>query len=148
MLVAYDNSADAGLALSYATSLAQHYQTEVHVLHVISDASPEEPELAWSNAGRETSYEIAARQLQQVVPKEKYPWCKIVTAVRCGQPANEILAYAKEQKIDLICMGASGTGFSLDKLFGSTVDRVLRHAPCPVLVSRPTTRAAASTKAA
>ncbi|HEX6186531.1 MAG TPA: universal stress protein [Pyrinomonadaceae bacterium] len=148
LLVAYDNSADADLALSYATSLAQQYQTEVHVLHVISDTPPEEPELAWSNAGRETSYEIAVRQLQQMVPKETYLWCKIVTDVRCGQPANEILSYAKEQKIDLICMGASGTGFSLDKLFGSTVDRVLRHAPCPVLVSRPTTRAAASTKAA
>ena len=148
VLVAYDNSADADLALSYATSLAQQYQTEVHLLHVISNTAPEEPELAWSDASRETSAEIAARQLQQVVPKETYVWCKVVTAVRSGQPADEILAYAKEQKIDLICMGASGTGFSLEKLFGSTVDRVLRNAPCPVLVSRPLKKAAASTKAA
>lgn len=148
VLVAYDNSADADLALSYATSLAQQYQTEVHLLHVISDTAPEEPELAWSNATRETSYEIAARQLQQVVPKETYVWCKIVTAVRSGQPAHEILTYAKEQEIDLICMGASGAGSTLDKLFSSTVDRVLRHAPCPVLVSRPMKIAAASIKAA
>ena len=148
VLVAYDNSADANLALSHATSLAQRYQTEVHLLHVISDTAPEEPELAWSNASRETSYEIAARQLQQAVPKEAYLWCEIVTAVRSGQPAHEILAYAKEQEIDLICMGASGTGFSLEKLFGSTTDRVLRNAPCPVLVSRPIKKAAASIKAA
>ena len=140
LLVAYDSSADADLALNYGTSLAQQYQTEVHLLHVISDEAPAEPELAWSEASREGSYEIAARRLQQAVPKETCLWCNIVTGVRCGHPANEILAYAKEHEIDLICMGASGTGFSLDKLFGSTTDRVLRRAPCPVLVSRPVKR--------
>lgn len=148
VLVAYDNSADADLALSYATSLAQQYQTEIHLLHVISDTAAQEAEIAWSNASRETSYEIAARQLQQAVPKETYLWCEIVTAVSCGQPAHEILGYAKEHEIELICMGASGAGFRLDKLFGSTVDRVLRHAPCPVLVSRQLKKAAASIKAA
>lgn len=148
VLVAYDNSADADLALSYAISLAQQYQTEVHLLHVISGAAPEEPELAWSKARRETSYEIAAGQLRRAIPKEVGLWCNIVTAVRIGQPAHEILSYAKEKEIDLICMGASGTGFNLEKLFGSTVDRVLRNAPCPVLVSRPMKKATAQIKAA
>jgi hypothetical protein len=49
-------------------------------------------------------------------------------------------------------MGAKGAGFGLSALFGSNVDRVLRQAPCPVLVARPlrpatapaTTRAALS----
>jgi nucleotide-binding universal stress UspA family protein len=148
LLVAYDNSADADLALSYGTSLAQQYQTEVHLLHVISDEASEEPELAWSAASRESSYEIAARRLQQVIPKEACLWCNIVTTVRCGQPWHEIVEYAQEHKIDLICMGASGSEFSLGKMFGSTTDRVLRHAPCPVLVSRPMRAASASTKAA
>jgi nucleotide-binding universal stress UspA family protein len=148
LLVAYDNSADADLALSYGTSLAQEYQTEVHLLHVISDEAPAKPELAWSESSCESSYEIAARRLQQVIPREAALWCSIVTAVRCGHPANEILAYAKEHQIDLVCMGASGKGFSLDKLFGSTVDRVLRQAPCPVLVSRPLKSSAESIRAA
>ena len=39
--------------------------------------------------------------------------------------------------MDLICLGARGSGWSLGKLFGSNVDRVLRQAPCPVLVARP-----------
>jgi nucleotide-binding universal stress UspA family protein len=149
LLVAYDASADADLALNYGVSFAQEYQAEIHLLHVINDVeTTEEPEVAWSSAEQESSYEIAARRLQQAIPKEVFLWCNIVTAVRCGQPANEILAYAKEHEIDLICMGASGTGFSLDKLFGSTVDRVLRQSPCPVLVSRPMKAAAASIKAA
>jgi nucleotide-binding universal stress UspA family protein len=148
LLVAYDSSADADLALEYGTSLAEQYQTEVHLLHVISDEASEEPELAWSEASRESSYEIAAGHLRQMVPKEARLWCQIKTAVRCGQPANEILAYANEHEIDLICMGASGTGFTLARLFGSTADRVLRHAPCPVLVSRPVKTAVESVKAA
>lgn len=148
LLVAYDNSADADLALTYGCSLAQQYQTDVHLLHVISDEMPAEPELAWSTSNRETSYEIAARRLQQVIPKEAGLWCNIVTGVRCGEPWHEIVEYAKEQKIDLICLGASGRGFSLEKVFGSTADRVLRHAPCPVLVSRPVKVAARSIRAA
>ncbi|MGH9882574.1 MAG: universal stress protein, partial [Pyrinomonadaceae bacterium] len=55
----------------------------------------------------------------------------------CGKAYQEVLAYAKEHEIDLICMGASGTRFVLGVLFGSNVDRVLRQAPCPVLVVRP-----------
>ena len=149
LLVAYDASKDADLALNFGLSLAQECQAELHILHVISDVEKaDEPEIAWSSAEQESSYEIAARRLQRAIPKEAFLWCKIVTAVRCGQPANEILAYAKEHEIDLICMGASGTGFSLDKLFGSTVDRVLRQAPCPVLISRPMKTAAESVKAA
>jgi len=149
LLVAYDASSDADLALNYGVSLAQEYQVELHLLHVMSDVEyAQEPELAWSGAEHEISYEIAARHLQQTMPKEVFLWCNIVTAVRRGQPSTEILAYAKEHEIDLICMGASGTGFSLDKLFGSTVDRVLRRAPCPVLVSRPLKSAAKSIKAA
>jgi nucleotide-binding universal stress UspA family protein len=149
LLVAYDASPDADLALNYGFSLAQEYQAEIHLLHVISDVEKtEEPEVAWSSAEQQSSYEIAASRLQRAIPKEVFLWCNIVTAVRCGQPANEILAYAKEHEIDLICMGASGAGFSLDKLFGSTVDRVLRQSPCPVLVARPVKPAAISARAA
>jgi hypothetical protein len=57
--------------------------------------------------------------------------------VRWGKVYQEVLAYAKEQQIDLICLGASGSNFSLGALFGSNVDRILREAPCPVLIARP-----------
>lgn len=50
---------------------------------------------------------------------------------------REVLTYAEEQEIDLICMGVRGVGFDLRALFGSNTDRVLRQAPCPVLIARP-----------
>jgi nucleotide-binding universal stress UspA family protein len=54
-----------------------------------------------------------------------------------GQPYREILNYAENNNIDLICLGAHGAGYGMRTLFGSNVDRVLRQAPCPVLVARP-----------
>lgn len=57
--------------------------------------------------------------------------------MRWGKPYQEILSYATEHSIDLICMGVRGAGFGMNALFGSNVDRVLRQAPCPVLVARP-----------
>jgi nucleotide-binding universal stress UspA family protein len=63
--------------------------------------------------------------------------CDVKRAVREGHPYREVLAYAHEQNIDLICMGASGTGFGMRAVFGSKADRVLRQAPCPVLIARP-----------
>jgi len=53
VLVALDFSPDSELALSYAISLAQEYQAEVHLLHVISEGRQDEPEVAWTQVGVE-----------------------------------------------------------------------------------------------
>jgi nucleotide-binding universal stress UspA family protein len=136
IMVAYDFSSDAGVALNYGLSIAQEYQTELHLLHVLTKGEPEEPELAWLQK-TESAYTNAARELQRAIPKEAFLWCTILTEVRWGRIYQEVLAYAKEHKIDLICLGASGSDFSVGALFGSNVDRVLRQAPCPVLIARP-----------
>jgi nucleotide-binding universal stress UspA family protein len=137
VLVAYDFSDDAERALSFALSLAQEYQAELHLLHVLPKPTQEGPEIAWGPESKEGAYHQAARRLQKAIRAEAYLWCKVKHAVRWGRPYQEILAYAKEEQIDLICMGANGKNFSLEGLFGSNVDRVLRQAPCPVLVAHP-----------
>jgi nucleotide-binding universal stress UspA family protein len=136
ILVAHDFSGDSELALNYGISLAQEYQAELHLLHVLTQAEQEEPELAWTQ-GPESPYTSAARKLQRAMQPEVFLWCKVVNTVRCGRAYKEVLAYANEHEIDLICMGASGSDFSVGALFGSNVDRVLRQAHCPVLVVRP-----------
>lgn len=146
LLIPYDSSSDAAVAMSYGLSLAQEYHAEVHLLYVIPHENVLDREIDWT-AGvmHEGSVTSATQALKRAVPKEAR--CDIVSAVRRGQPAEEILSYAVKHEIDLICMGAGGKRFSLSSLIGSTVDRVLRRAPCPVLVSRPTEREE-STKAA
>ncbi|HEX6731108.1 MAG TPA: universal stress protein, partial [Pyrinomonadaceae bacterium] len=101
-------------------------------------SGPKEPELAWSASSSGSAYAFVASKLQRAIPKEAFLWCNVVHSVCSGKVYEEVLAYAKAQAIDLICMGASGSDWKLSKLFGSNVDRVLRQAPCPVLVARPT----------
>ena len=138
VLVAYDFSIDSELALSYGLSLAQEYQAELHLIHVLPlRARAEAPEIAYMPFGFEPSFNEVASRLKSAVPGEASLWCAIKQAVREGHPYREVLAYAEEQDIDLICMGASGTGFGMQALFGSNADRVLRQAPCPVLIARP-----------
>ncbi len=138
ILVAYDFSSDSELALSYGLSLAQEYQAELHLIHVLPlRARAEAPEIAYLPFGFEPSFNETSSRLNSAVPGEARLWCDIKQAVREGHPYREVLAYAEEQEIDLICMGASGTGFGMQALFGSNADRVLRQAPCPVLIARP-----------
>jgi len=139
VLAAYDFSSDSELALSYGLSLAQECQAELHLLHVLPprSARPGAPESAFMPPGAEDGFRDAASRLHAAVPPETRVWCEVKQAVREGHPYREVLAYADEQNIDLICMGASGTGFGMRALFGSNADRVLRQAPCPVLIARP-----------
>ncbi len=137
VLVGYDFSDHAELALNYALSFAQEYQAELHLLHVLPPFSIDEAEISWYPLGREGTYHQAARRLQRVVPTEAHLWCDIKHAVSEGQPYREILKYAEQNQIDFICLGAHGAGFGIHTLFGSNVDRVLRQAPCPVLITRP-----------
>jgi len=137
VLVAYDFSDYSELALNYALSLSQEYQSELHLLHVLPPFTLNESEISWYPLGREGAYHKAAHRLQKAVPTEAHLWCDIKTAVSEGQAYREILNYAEKNDIDLICLGAHGAGFGMRALFGSNVDRVLRQAPCPVLVTRP-----------
>lgn len=137
LLVAYDFSDHSELALKLGLSIAQEYQAELHLIHVLPPFSLEEPEISWYPLGKEGEYHKVARRLQKAVPDEAHLWCKIKNVICEGQPYREILHYAQAQEIDLVCLGAQGAGFGLLTLFGSNVDRVLRQAPCPVLVARP-----------
>lgn len=135
LLIAHDFSNDSELALSYGLLLAQEYQAEVHLMHVL----PYEPvpALTVMPNSEAAAFHQAARRLHSAVPAEAFLWCQIKQVVRSGQPYREILTYAEDHEMDLICLGAQGAGFSMHALFGSNADRVLRQASCPVLITRP-----------
>ena len=137
LLVATDFSSHSELALQYGLSLAQEYQSELHLVHVITGARSTEAEISWTSQDTEGPYHAAARRLHESVPGEVHLWSNVTHAVREGKAYREIVSYAVEQDIDLICIGAHGQGFTLGTLFGTNTDRVLRQAPCPVLVTRP-----------
>jgi len=63
---------------------------------------------------------------------------KLRHVVREGSPAETIVAIAKEEQPKLIVLGATGHSTGAGMLLGSTSDYVATHAPCSVLVVRPT----------
>ena len=135
ILVAHDFSNDAEIALKYGSSLAQEYQAELHLVHVLPVTLS--PALTRLPIALEAAYQRASLQLRNSIPEELSLWCNVKQTVLTGQPYREILNYAEENQIDLICIGIHGAGFSMRALFGSNTDRVLRQSPCPVLITRP-----------
>ena len=137
ILVAYDFSGDSELGLTHGVSLAQEFQSELHLINVLAPIQNGSSELAIPPANGEKTFRTAATRLSKAVPAETYVWSDVKQAVREGLPYREVLAYAGENDIDLICVGASGAGFGMWSLFGSNADRILRQAACPVLIARP-----------
>jgi nucleotide-binding universal stress UspA family protein len=138
VLVAVDFSPESEMALASGLALAQEYQAELHLIHILSPhALPSEAEITSLPISAEKRFEDIGLKLQDIVPKETYLWCEVKQAVREGDPHQAVLDYAAENDIDLICIGASGAGTRIQEMLGSTVNRVLRHAPCPVFLARP-----------
>ena len=61
---------------------------------------------------------------------------RIATNSAFGDPAEQIIALAKERQADLIVIGSRGHGQLAGLLLGSVAQKVLAHASCPVLVMR------------
>jgi nucleotide-binding universal stress UspA family protein len=61
---------------------------------------------------------------------------KIETSHSLGTPHKEIVKVAREREVDLIVIATHGYSGLYHFLFGSTAERVVRLAPCPVLVVR------------
>jgi nucleotide-binding universal stress UspA family protein len=72
-------------------------------------------------------------KLKKMVPTEAFNWCTPQTVLLDGPSHEELIRYAKKNKMDLIVLGVRGQGL-VERLFiGSTTDRVVRQTPCPVL---------------
>jgi nucleotide-binding universal stress UspA family protein len=139
ILVASDFSPGAESAFHFGVSLAQEYQAELTLLHVLAPAPAFA--LAMSDAVLNDVNELhrARLRLRAAVPAEAYLWCSVEEVVREGAAHREILHYAQAHPIDLICLGAHGADATVGTLFGTNTERVLRHALCPVLIARPPT---------
>lgn len=93
----------------------------------------------------ELSFRDEAQTAVGVVAAEFQRWGpKVLTEVRSGSPAAEIVKAAEELNADLVVVASGSRGLTNTVLLGSTAQRIQYAAPCPVLVSRPTPRSAAS----
>jgi len=140
ILVGCDFSADSLLAFEYALSLAQEFQSELHLAHVIEPPIYKQlfaQDVKPSEDLRDTIRQPLDAMLNKMIPEEASHWCRHVTALLAGQPHEELVQYASAQGVDLIVLGIRGHRLVEALLVGSTTDRVIRQAHCPVLSVRP-----------
>jgi nucleotide-binding universal stress UspA family protein len=137
ILVPLDFSRASMDALKYATALAKKFAAEIHLVHVT--APDEAAEVAGaSHILRQTgeALEFAREKLAQTHEKRLASFWPENSHVRSGQPYRQICDLAREIEADLIVLATRGHTGLKRVLLGSTAERVVRFATCPVLVVR------------
>ncbi len=137
ILVPTDFSESARLAARTAHGLVQTLGSELILLHVI-----EEPGYGL-NALSATVMEQVRKDLRAAVDRQLRGLAaelgdagKVGMHVRSGPPAAQIVEFAAANAIDLIVIGTRGQTGLKHLLLGSTAERVIREAACPVLTVR------------
>lgn len=119
-------------------ALARRFGSRVLVVHVVEDRLP--PFVDEFTAM--PMDEIVSGQIRRATDeldafaRESLPGMDVERIVLHGIPHVEIVKLAEERGADLIAMATHGGGFISHALFGSTTERVVRRAPCPVLTVR------------
>jgi len=138
ILVPMDFSPASQNAFHYALRFAEEFAAELTLLYVLEPApSSSFAAIPGGPFFSETDFSRAEKNLQsfataaRIGNSERHRW-----KVRAGIPSHEIVAVAKDAGFDLIIIATHGyTGWK-HFCIGSTAERVVRAAPCPVLVVR------------
>ncbi len=136
ILVAYDFSRDSEEAFRTSLSIAQEFESNLHIVHVVEPTAYREflkfPGASGDPLPKDIHDSLRERLLE-LVPTEAFNWCEVNAGILVGKPYAELIRYAQEKDIDLIALGVRGHGKVEELLVGSTTDRVIRRSSCPVL---------------
>jgi nucleotide-binding universal stress UspA family protein len=131
-------------ALKYAVSFARSCQAKLILMHVVNEKIFSEGlSLARISAPESLGQELAAeasRQLRMIIPADQRQGLDIEMVILNGNPSVEVIRYAKDNQIDMIVIGTAGRSGVEHMMFGSTAEKVVRAAPCPVLSVKPSTK--------
>lgn len=129
ILVPVDFSLCSRKALYYAAPFAKQFGAELTLMFVVQ-IYPTTVELAELDPIREAKAELEdlRKSVSHVVPTK--------TVLRYGEPQGEIVRAARDLEMDLIILATHGRSGVARALLGSTAEKVVRHAGCPVLVVR------------
>jgi nucleotide-binding universal stress UspA family protein len=145
VLCAVDASDASLCAAQAAASLAHECGASLTLLHVIEWPWPEPPapksedlppEQALALASFRRDAEARARRYLAAVVSTLTVKHTVVTSIAHGTPHEQILDAITRENIDVVVIGVAGRSALALTLLGSTANRVLRAAPCPVLTVR------------
>lgn len=137
ILVPIDFSETANKALVYALKMADQFGSRIVLLNVVEPVAT--PDFAYHPLMLETdkAKALAKEKLKGLAARARIP-ARLLDriVVRYGSPFAEITSAAKTLKVDLIILTTHGYTGLKHVFMGSTAERVVRHAPCPVLTVR------------
>jgi universal stress protein A len=139
VLVPIDFSDYSKSALKYAVNFAKSFNAEIILVYVVEpviyppDFSMGQIAMPSINAEWD---DRAKDELQKLAKNDITGAGKVKTVIKTGKPFVEIIETAKEENVDLIIIATHGHSGVEHILFGSTAEKVVRKAPCPVLTLR------------
>lgn len=137
ILLPLDFSPASMEALDYAVSLAKQFRAAIHLVHVHpADEAASMPGAAHLLLQSAEAIERLNEELAGIHRKRVEPFCPENCHIRGGRPYQEIIGLARQIAADLIVLSTRGHSGLKHLLLGSTAERVVRGAPCPVLVAR------------
>ncbi len=136
ILVPLDGSPLAEQALYHAAAIARSFKTELHLLQVVVERPNGNGFSAGSSDLRLRAAE-AASYLRQVADRLAEQGVSAKTTVAQGRAAQEIIAYADDNDVNLIALTAFGAGGVTEFVHGSTVHKVISRAGVSILLIRP-----------
>jgi len=150
ILYATDLSKNSAYAYQYALNLAEKYNAEIVILHVIEPIPPMVKhyvkgfvgEIDWEEKikyEQERGIERIKKRLEEFCKRETRdaPQCLALVSsilVRPGHPVEEILEAADEEHCSVIVLGTHGKGFLKQTFLGSVARSVLDRAKKPVYI--------------
>jgi nucleotide-binding universal stress UspA family protein len=139
ILVPVDFSDTSKKAFQYALKFAEQFNCEITLLHVVQPTSPMvgAPLAVGPLLGAQDEFSVAERNLALLAAESHANGANSVNSnLRIGHAPNEITKAAKDLDTDLIIIATHGYTSWRHLCIGSTAERVVRTAPCPVLVVR------------
>lgn len=139
VLVPIDFSDYSKSALRYAVNFAKSFNAEIILIYVVEPVIYP-PDFSMGQIAMpsiNTEWDDRAKdELQKLAKSEVIGAVKAKTIIKTGKPFVEIIETAKEENVDLIIIATHGRSGVEHILFGSTAEKVVRKAPCPVLTLR------------
>lgn len=134
ILIGYDGSAQAERATESALELARSLDSKVLLFAV---ARPPEPAtMVEVDAMLDDAREHFEEQFKKIIQRAKDLDVELQTDIAVGHPVEQIVHRAETDHVDLIVLGRRGKSRWEKMLVGSTAEKVLRYAHCPVMVVR------------
>ena len=136
ILIPFDFSETAVLALEHAVFMAKLHKAEIYLLHVIesfSFASAISSAFGKSQSEFENKMQATANEkLKELAHKLHHDsGMKVVDIIENGKIYKKINLVAEANNIDIIVMGTHGSGGEQDHVVGSNTFKVVMNAPCP-----------------